>query len=75
MFVDAYAVLAKSVAFQLLKMIARRFRKVGEGAGSMNDEKLPCGRPENDWRKVARLFAPKERLRMFVREGLDHRGE
>jgi len=75
LFVDAYAVLAKSAAFQLLETIARRFRKIGEGAGSLNHEKLPCGRPENDWRQVARLFAPKERLRILVREGLDHRGE
>jgi len=73
--IDADAVLTYPATSELLQTVAGWLRQVGERAGSVDNEKLPHGGTKERWRKMARPLATEERLRIPVREGLDHQGE
>ena len=73
--VDANAVLTRPGSLENLEAIARRNAKVGERVGSINDDELSqCDALERRW-KTARATAMKERFRVGVAKGANHRRE
>ncbi len=71
--VDADAVLANSIAFELLEPVARRHPKVLKGVGRIKDQKLPQCQAQHLRRQPPSSFTLKEGLSVSIGERFDHR--
>jgi hypothetical protein len=70
--VDANAVLARAVAFELFESVARRNTQVLELLGGINEANLTEHEPEQVGREPPDALALKHALGVPIREALDH---
>ena len=70
--VDRDRVLPRAVAFERVQAIARRDAQVGHCNRDMHRLELAQGPARHIRRDALRRAGPKERLRLAIREGLNH---